>query len=178
MDGIVSRPICVIDIETTGLDPYTRQAWEFACIRREPDGGHSCTQFFIDVDLDTADPKALEIGGYYTRDRQSKAVPPEEAVRRIVAWTQGCTIVGAQPQFDTITLERLLHDYGTPVPWHYRLRCVESLAAGFLRRADLGGLAGCAQALGIEVPPGAAHTAMGDCETAMAIYEMVLGERQ
>lgn len=169
-----NRPIAVIDTETTGLSPYTREAWEFACIRREPDGAHSCTQFFIDVDLDLADPKALEIGGYYTRDRRGmRAVSGAWAAERIAKWLDGCTIVGAQPHFDTVTLGRLLKIHGFPEPWHYRLRDVESLAAGYLRRDDLGGLAGCAAALGVEVPEGKAHTAMGDVETALAIYDKV-----
>lgn len=61
-----THPICFIDTETTGLHPEAL-AWEFAGIRVDPVGTVTEHHFFIDLDLDRADLKALKIGGFYDR---------------------------------------------------------------------------------------------------------------
>jgi DNA polymerase III epsilon subunit-like protein len=47
------------------------------------------------------------------------------------------------------------------------------LTAGHLGR-EVGGLAACAEALGIEFPEQEQHTALGDARVALAIYDKIL----
>jgi len=159
-------------------------------IRRNPDGTENPREFFINADLTEADPASLSIGGYYERHpfgqfltgvrpsppttNTTDFLEPRDAAATVMRWTYGCTIVGAQPWFDTSTLERLLRSEGLRAGHHYRLRCVENLTAGKLGREDIGGQKACAEALGLIVNPTTEHTALGDALVAKAIYDAVM----
>lgn len=189
---VMTRPIVFLDTETTSLR-LDRDAWEIGIIRRDSTGAEARIQMFIDVDVTQADPRALDVGGYWARHPRGKwmADPTHlsatdqdtfdqmwsrrDAARAVAKLTHAATIVGAVPDFDTQTLTRLLFSNGMVPTWHHRLRCVETLTAGHMGW-DVGGLGECAAALGIEVPVGAAHTALGDAETAMRIWDLVLGD--
>lgn len=188
----MSRPICAVDIESTGLG-WDRQAWEVALIRRDQTGSTE-TAFFVEVDLAQADPAALDIGCFHQRhpygqylvkirnlDGHEDSVPQpdgigylsqDQAVRVIKRMTHQATIVGAQPHFDIQVFERMMMRVGSVPSWHYRLRDVESLTAGRLGR-DVGGLAGCVEALALD-GEWAAHTALGDARAALAVFEAIL----
>lgn len=182
------RAVVFLDTETDGLDERWRQAWEIAMIRVEPDGERTSRTILVDLtDYSMADPVSLRIGRFNERHplgRRLAARPGEPALQQILLseqaaagvvreMTQGATIVGAQPDFDTITLTSLLRKFYLVAPqWHYRKRDVESMTAGFLRR-DVGGLQDCAKALGIESPPKDQHTAMGDALLAEKIYNRI-----
>jgi hypothetical protein len=184
--------VCAIDIETDGLH-HGRRAWEVAIIRRfTGEFARTITWHrFIDIDLSTADVAGLRIGGFYDRHPYGRYLsgsnlPPTapdrsrfesgypdvvtrtRAAQEIARLTHGATIVGAIPSFDTETLTQLLLSEGVIPAWHYRLRCVETLAAGHFGH-DLGGLKKCADALGIE--PWDEHTALGDANAALQIYD-------
>ncbi|MEV6555898.1 3'-5' exoribonuclease [Nocardia sp. NPDC051756] len=189
-------PLVFLDTETDGVHP-DRKAWEVAMVRRDEHGQRE-TQFFVDIDLTTADPFGLKIGRFYDRhplgrqvsaasgndsaageaweeaDWRARVLPKNQAAMRIARWTHGAQIVGAVPNFDTETLAAMLRRHGLCPSWHHRLRCVESLSAGHFGR-EVGGLSDCAAAFEIEHP--AAHTAMGDALTAMAIWDRVMTPR-
>lgn len=188
----MDRPICAVDIESTGLGT-DRQAWEVALIRRDRTSTTE-TAFFVEVDLAQADPAALDIGGFYQRHPHGQHLvnaqkmdihegpPPrpdgigyltqDQAVRVIKRMTHQATIVGAQPHFDIQVFERMMMRAGSVPSWHYRLRDVESLTAGRLGR-DVGGLAGCVEALALD-GQWAAHTALGDARAALAVFDAIL----
>lgn len=166
----MSAPIVALDVETTGLDPIAGdELWEFAAIRREEDGTATRYHAFVEHDEilreDLPEP--------YHSDAERRYDPHTAISRQAFGRLLGQVlagkprIVGACPWFDEDFLLRY-----TPRTWSHRLIDVESLAAGALRR-DVDGLADAAQALGIEHP--AAHTAMGDAETAMRVYDAVMG---
>lgn len=184
---MTTTPIVFLDIESDGLHP-DRQAWEVAMVRRDEKGQHE-TQFFVDIDLQAADPFGLKVGGFYERHPYgmylSGRIPdfsfgfkddgeflrPRDAAHEVARWTHGATIVGAVPNFDTETLAGLLRANKLIPAWSHRLRCVEAITAGHLGR-EVGGLSACAEALGIEHID--KHTAMGDVRAAMAIYDRII----
>lgn len=177
------RAIVAIDCETSSL-AWNREAWEWAIIRRD-DSGTQEYRWFQEIDLAKADPKSLEIGGFYERhpvgqflsgrsDFTNRNLIEPLPASWIVRLTHGATIVGAVPSFDTHVLERQLRRDGHQPTWHHRLRCVEALTAGHLRR-DIGGLAKCAEALDIAFPEDQQHTALGDARVALAIYDNIIG---
>lgn len=184
----MTRPLCFLDTETDGLHPG-RRAWEIAIIRREPDGEETTWEAMLDIDLQTADASGLRVGRFYERHPYGRFISgrsrinprsvlqgwplleQREAAEQVARLTHGALIVGAVPNFDTETLTPLLHEHGLTPAWHYRLRCVQTLAAGYLRR-DIGSLHDCAEALGIT--PHDEHTALGDALTAQAIYDHVM----
>jgi hypothetical protein len=185
----VTRPLVFLDTETDGLTP-NRRIWEIAIIRRDPDGSETEWSAFIDIDLRKADLKGLYVGRFYDRHPKGRwlagtateqtyavdsptahLVKQETAARTIARLTHGATIVGAVPNFDTEAISKLLRTHGITPAWHHRLRCVETLAAGYTGQ-DLGGLRACADELGIA--PWDEHTALGDTRAAKDVYDAIM----
>lgn len=145
----MTAPLCFIDTETTGVHP-DRQVWEVAMIRREEDHEHE-VQFFVDVDLSSADPFGLKVGRFYDRHPMGRWIAggggpitiPRGGDRgnhldryyaalTVAKFTHGAHLVGAVPNFDAETLAPLLRDEQLNPSWHYHLVDVEALAVGFL----------------------------------------------
>lgn len=152
------RPLAAVDCETDGLH-WSRQAWEIAIVRRHADGNELTKVMLLDIDLRRADPKALEIGGFYERHPRGiylstgrkpayreELTSPEQAAQWVHRLTFGATLVGAQPHFDAHILARLLHAQGLQPSWHHRM-----------------------------VPEADQHTAAGDARMALAIYDKIVG---
>lgn len=141
---------CFIDTETTGLDMDVARVWEFAGIRREPDGDETTLHLMVaDVDLSDADPQSLDIGGFYERHpvhrhsplmlgREAVPVPgwqdlPEVVAAKAISWfTRDATIIGANVQYDMHLLRRMMKRHGVLPRWHYRPVDVTGYAAGYL----------------------------------------------
>jgi len=182
----MTRPTVFLDVEADGLHP-NRRPWEIAMVRREPDGTERELAFFVALNLQASDPVGLDIGRFWDRHPtgrklSGKPATPGDAVvvynvhdasRTVMQWTFGATIVGAVPSFDTDILARMLRSEGHLPAWHHRLRCVETMAYGHLKR-EPGGLRDCADALGIPYRVDALHTALGDARLARDIHDHIL----
>lgn len=181
--------IVALDTETDGLHPG-RRAWEIGMVRRDDDRQREC-RMFLPLDLKFSDPAALRIGGFWDRhptgrklsgkpdaqdDTYAKPCEPvvstHDAAKKVMAWTFGATLVGANPAFDTYILERLLRSEGYLPSWHYRLLDVEAMTTGYAGSV-VGGLAACCKLLGIT--QAGAHTALGDARDALAVYDRIIG---
>lgn len=194
----MSTPICFVDTETDGVHPG-RKPWEIALIRRD-DEGEKEVSFFVEIDLSTADPFGLKVGGFYDRHPEGcwisgatypdsgpgvQLLEPEQAARRVARMTHGAHIVGAVPNFDTEVFDRLLRDHGLCPSWHYHLIDVEALAVGYLAagRMDPGKSlplpwksTDLMEAIGVSPPTEEErHTALGDARWARAAYDAVMG---
>lgn len=135
-------PLVFIDTETDGLHPG-RRAWEIAMVRRDDDGEREC-RMFLPLDVKFADPAALKIGGFWDRHPAGRKISgkPEqpcepvtsvhEAAKKVMAWTFGAHLVGANPAFDAQVLERVLRAEGYLPSWHHHLIDVEVMAVGWL----------------------------------------------
>lgn len=184
------RPICFVDVETDGLDPNCRP-WEIAIIRRAANAAGQLidTEHHMFVKLDgrpATDHKALAIGGYYERHPEGRRIseypkPPlgsvvniHTAATQVARITHNATLVGAGVHFDADVLARLLRSQGQIPSWHYRLRCVTTLASAEAGR-DTGGLDNSLAELGIPaIPEKDRHTAMGDAAAAREIWDAVM----
>jgi hypothetical protein len=164
-DVTLSHSRVVNDTETTGLS-LEHDVWEVALAV----GEGPVNTFQLPHSLRNADPKALELNGYFSRfvgwERVSRLADYD-----IPRWLEGKTLIGANPAFDAYRLERR---WGR-APWHYRLIDVESMAVSVL---DLGrplGLKGLVEYLtvqGWEIPEND-HTAAGDVATTREIYRAI-----
>lgn len=157
----MTASLCFIDTETDGVHP-DRKAWEVAMIRRD-ENGTRFREFFVEVDLSTADPFGLKVGGFYDRHPLGRRISggsaackgqydqindgslpgPEvfgeaDAALKVAEFTHGAHLVGAVPNFDADVLARLLRDNGLTPSWHYHLVDVEAMAVGYLRAARAG----------------------------------------
>ena len=108
------------------------------------------------------------------------------AANIVAAVTHGAHLVSAVPNFDAEVLAALLRDNGLTPTWHYHLIDVEALAVGWVCAWDRGdGGPGIrppwrsddlSSALGVPLPaPDKRHTALGDAEWALAMYDHITG---
>lgn len=186
-----TAPIVFLDTETDGLHPG-RQAWEIAMIRRDQDGERELVLVVDSVDLSTADPMALKINGFYDRHPAYNVHLPDTAVTEgraavlVEEWTRGAVVVGANPQFDTVTLEPLLRRHGLLPAWHYRPVCIEAIAYGYLLAKHLAHPTlptripvpwksdQLSDLLGVPpIDPAERHTALGDARWVAAMWDRI-----
>ncbi|MGI5223255.1 3'-5' exonuclease [Nocardia sp. CA-290969] len=190
----MSAPIVFIDTETTHLHPDLRRPWEIAMIRRPALRAEDRITILIDdVDLSDADPESLAIGRFDERHISSSqlgagARPPREtivmpenvAAEYVYEWTRGAHLVGIVPDFDALTLDRMLRRHGLLPRWYYHLIDAETLAAGWL--LGRGHLPqelpwqseAVSRACGVEPPSeDERHTAMGDALWAQRLYDRI-----
>lgn len=108
-----------LDTETTGLNPEIHEVWEIATAKN--DG--KVIDFFLSHTLRGADPKALELSGYYERMKYGDILPVDQelAVRESM---RDQTIVVANPTFDRM----MLRERWRLEPWHYRSIDIETMA--------------------------------------------------
>jgi hypothetical protein len=183
-------PLVFMDTETTGLS-LDDDVWEFAAIRREPDGSTRTVHLFLRHDT----RKCRSLPESFLADHQARfpsshtaewhpdALSVERAARQIAEITAGAHVVGAVPNFDTERLALLLGRHGWTPEWHYHLIDVENLAVGYLAALRLKTSDALAppwdseilsSAVGIDPDQFERHTALGDAQWAMAIYDAVM----
>lgn len=179
------RPIAFIDCETTGLDIHSgHRPWEVAAVivHHDTDGGPDVRewQWELPVDLTTADPVALDIGGYIRRvtdDGRAGILRPglvtwrftdaADALNSIAVALDGTVIAGSKPTFDMDMLAATYRDHDIPAPfWYHHPLDVASMAAGWLAARSGGTMSDpfrsvdLSAACGVTRPDG--HTALGD----------------
>jgi hypothetical protein len=140
-----------------------------------PDGNWQREVFYPKPDLSVADPGSLRMNHFYERytavtDREQAPRFVAEAVARLLA---GRWIVGSVPSFDANMLDPWLRRNGQAPAWHYRLGCVESFAAGKLGIEPPWETEDLYRGLGLIPENFERHTAEGDRDLAIAVYEAV-----
>lgn len=185
-----------IDTETTGLDKTRYEMWELAILLKDRDeetgkwvGGDTEIHLMFGPEfLDEADSKALEISGYHARSEAVGLVPgmvynvltdaehpafSKDIAQDIAEQLRGVSLVGANPAFDAKFITAYLRDFDIEPTWHHRMIDVESMALQEFGLVKQIGLQAIAKRL--EIDPGEAHTAMGDVETTLAVFETLAG---
>ena len=209
------RPALIVDVESTSLTPDYQTGsgviWELAIIDIATGAEH---MWRMKPDLGVADPGALSVGQFYkrtedmcadcrnpdraydlTRAGVGNSKPEWSSPAQLAALTarvlDGATIVAANPAFDTAFLAAFLRWHSQAPTWHYRLRDIGSMAAGFLAKGCMPALVreglvpalpafdastdDFARALGVD--PGAfeRHSALGDCRLVAAMFDVIAG---
>lgn len=187
--------ICFLDIETTSLDPEHGEIWEVGMVRRiADDDGKPLSavehHWFLDTQLEYADPMALAVGGYHQRHPHGNGVLPGVAAELPMSFavdfaglTNDAILVGNVISFDAERTYRLLRSWNVMPSWYYHIVDVEALAVGYLKGIGRG--AGfnkfpwdsetISDRLGVELPSGLErHTALGDTRWAMRLYDAVM----
>ena len=191
-------PLVFVDTETTGLDPFMHDAWEYALIVRR-DGQDIEHVFQIEPDLGNADPKALEINRYHQRTSAADWTwaDPHLAATRMYHLLNGTVLVGSNPSFDADMIRNLFaRYYDVAKPWHYRTLDIATFAAGHLygqaermthqtcdpvHYSKVDAALGwpwssyrASELVGVPRPSGAvAHTALGDARWARDVWDAV-----
>lgn len=96
-----NHPLAFVDLEMTGLDPFRAEIIEIGIVlaqQVEVDGKRSLAIVsehniqLIPDHIETADPKALEVSKYYTRD-WSAAVSQREGLREAARLLEGTVLI-------------------------------------------------------------------------------------
>lgn len=180
-------PLVFMDTETLGLQ-IQAPIWEFAAIRREPDGAEESCHCYIDHDPSpwlgaTSQLPPKFRNDYLERYLPQHAVTSHRAAEMIHAATRGAHIVGAVPSFDTERIAHLMERTGTgPPAWRHHLIDIENVVAGYL--AGTGDVAGArppynsdelSKAIGVNPDDFWRHSAMGDVLWVRAQWDAIMG---
>jgi hypothetical protein len=158
----------------------------------EPDGSWARLQWFVPVDLNMADPIALDLGKFHDRHPQGyRSLRKEDDLTPILTFaaefahlTYGLHLVAAMPHFDLPRLQDILLDAGLINGWNHAV-CIESLMLGYLAAIEDNGTvkpgaitfpwksADLYKALGLDLSKYLVHTAMGDCDLAKAAWDVI-----
>ena len=162
---------CVVDTETTGLDPRIHQPYEVSLWHED---WNEPRTFDLAHTLDHADPTALRIGRYF--ERNAHLITDGDIRPAVLAeLLGGLTLVGSNPAFDAAMLTRFI---GTPV-WNHRMVDVAQAGMwvfGWTEPRGLSDVAAECRARGYDVPV-PDHTASGDVQTTWAVYQALGRER-
>lgn len=219
----VDGRIVFTDTEFTTLDRGGRQVWEIGAVVRDPGKEDVEVEWQIRPDLTHASPDSLRIGRYYRRnrvlDRQpgtavtivgpglpevrpGDPLPGERFVSCVTvaaclaAMVDGATVVGAVISADDLALHEFMRINGQLWTPHYRIRCVETLALGFVhglvaerysgpgRQVDVDVLVDAippapydpktlSRLVGVDPPPEEQHRALVDARWARDVWDAV-----
>lgn len=182
----MSRPIVVLDLESTGLDPRIHRPLEVAWEVLDTGVRGSFLPAVSRRVLAQADPKAMEINGYYDRGLHLAEKDNGQGVEWLRETLRGATLAGASPQFDASMLIPLFaadtlrqrswfgRTFGPRptlaevAPWHYRMLDLSAYAAGVLGLDELPSLWKVCELL--DIPPGD-HTAGNDVTATVACFK-------
>lgn len=163
------------DVETTGLNPFVHEAFEFGFVV-EDQRGHVVSEdaFYFEPDLEVASPEAMQVNQYVERSATGKL--PRKVSRAYAAGflaetTKDATMVVNSLQFDLAMASALLYRQGVasedpalilhPTPWSHRSVDLKSLTAGKLG-IDLKLLTTGAIKRHFKLSQHGEHTALGD----------------
>jgi len=158
-------PILFVDTETTSLDERTGQITELAfCPLIGPSDRLVLPHF-----THNADPASLDISQHHARELwdTSQWASKEDLIALRMLLT-GAVLAGANASFDARFLTNVFPDR----PWHYRVLCVETYAAGALGlevAVTLSGTAAMLRSMGFAVHH-SDHTAQSDVLCARDVY--------
>jgi oligoribonuclease (3'-5' exoribonuclease) len=139
--------IVFVDTETTGLNPWTHEIWEVAVVRFDTTTRERrlTKTWQLPVDVETADPVALEINKFHERrwddDQLTSLV---DFTVEFASWflvEEKTHWGGMIPSFDERRISEIFREvHGTEVefPWHYHLIDVESMVLGYINGRAVG----------------------------------------
>lgn len=156
-------------------------------------------QWFLPVDsLAFADTFALELNGFHDRhphglgnvdvkDGRIGKIADESVTdllvfaRQFAILTRGASLIGCVPSFDEERIRTIIRSAGLTPTWHYQPVDVETLAVGYLlnQHGSIDELElpwhsdSLAGMLGIDTSQFERHTALGDADLAVAMWEAV-----
>lgn len=166
------KPLAFLDIETTGLDPYTDEVLEVAYLREYDDPfSLVTTHFSMQIDERSASPDALKINRYWERKPELLDIQLawSPAAYKLVTDLKDHIIVGNNPTFDLTFLTQFLRKWAWKPTWYYRPLDVGSMAQGRFRERGVTRTPDIAERLGVPLPDDQ-HSALADANWNRDLY--------
>ena len=178
------QDLCLIDLETTHLDPALGDVVQASITILRPTGPRcekyrlifSKTWNMLARAHKERHPKALEVNGYDQEVWLKRGVfTHEQFIREFVALTAGCKLGGANVSFDWSFLTVLFAEFNVEFAGHYRKLDVPSMAWPVqLARVGLRSTGQYDLGKFLNVPNLRPHQADGDVEQLVGIYNELL----
>lgn len=172
--------IAFLDVETTGLDPetdhvieYAVQLWAWDAWRAGKLRGAAYSKRVMPPTDPT--PEAAAVNGF-TREAWARAKPFSGFdATTLATMLDGAIIAGANPAFDRAFVAAEARRLGfEPPKWSHRSIDVQSLAAPLLVMGEIKSTKQTVIAEAFGIDTSAAHSAMGDVQIAIQIWEQFL----
>lgn len=134
------------DVETTGLNPFIHEPFEFGYVVENPKGQviHE-DAFYVEPNLEMASPEAMKVNQFHERrdrDELPRKIGRAEAVGTLLTDFAGATMVVNALQFDLMMTAAFIYNEGQrlyrtdailhPTPWSHRCVDLKSVTAGKL----------------------------------------------
>ena len=170
-------PLCFIDIETTGLDPWRHNLLEVALVKVHPRTLRELDAFETKVRpsrIDQADPNALAITGYSTFDWR-KSIDIQTALAELTGRMDGCIVAGHNVRFDVGFIEAACRRCRVlPPRTDHHLLDTASLAWPLLATGQVDALTLDALCQHFDLEREQPHRAMSDVRCTLAIARRLL----
>lgn len=126
---LLQRPVCLLDFETTGLDPATDRVIEAAAIRIDQNGRQELSEIVCPCPPVKVSEFNVQHG--ITQEMVDNGTPDLEVFERLRELVTGAVIIGHNVPFDLSFLDAELRRLGMQ-PWRGDFACTRALAT-FLR---------------------------------------------
>ncbi len=174
------RPLCFIDVETTGLDPAVHAVIEVAVLKIDADSLAVLDSFESKVKPHAdavIDPEAASINGY-SPEAWADAPEADQVLPRVLDLLRGATVAGHNPSFDLAFLKAALARAGLPSPEvDYHLVDTASLAWPRFIKGEVASRSLKDLCRHFGVPNDGAHRAKADVERAFKVYRYLVEAR-
>jgi DNA polymerase III epsilon subunit-like protein len=176
--------LAFIDVETTGLDPYTHEVIEIGCIIVERgDNGPADLKIIEELDIkvkpdhiETAEIGALRVNGYDASDWLF-AYTQQQAFEMLAKKTQGCVFVAHNVAFDwnfiDSSFRRLNIDHGFT---HHKLDTLSMAFQKFNGTDEIKHLSLRALCEHYGIQNEKAHSALPDVRAMIEIYKKLMSK--
>lgn len=111
------KDFTVIDIETTGLDPFAHEIIEIGAVRAD---GEGLSLKVVPLKLHLAEAEALAVNGYSEEEWRGAYLLPD-ALKKLHSFVVDTHFMAYNATFDWTFLKKAYHDYGIFEPFrHHR----------------------------------------------------------
>jgi len=164
--------IIILDLETTGLDPFKHEILEIGAVNVATGETFECKVHPLRIK--EADPKALEINGYNKAEWEEAFLLPNalKLLNEFVGISQPY-FMAYNASFDLSFLEKAYQDCALPWPFHYHKLDLLTMAWDILEKGLSLSLKNVASVLGIPPEP-AVHRALAGALCAYQVYKKLI----
>lgn len=169
--ALKDHDLLFLDFETGGLSPVKHDFVEVACIRTDPSGQTVRDQYVAKVfPSKPVDPEAAAINGYSHTKWASEAVPPKEALVKVVTMGRDTMLVCHNTPFDKSFLEAALATHQMRWVGSYHSLDTVSLAMPLLRAGLLPNVKLVTLTGHFKIPHEDAHSALSDAQACRSVF--------
>lgn len=164
--------IAIVDLETTGLDPYKSEIIEIGAVIFNPENLNTKQEISVKVKpVHGCDPRAAAVNGY-NEEEWKDALSIKEVLKSLAPKWQGASFMSYNVTFDWSFMAQAYREIGTNDPFHYHRFDLMTMAWNHLPLGSSISLKNVCSALGIPPEP-TVHRALNGALSAFEVYKVL-----